>query len=185
MDLPSAWHAGGTRRPIIAFCKGEGSGIIISMTKQDTFPDASPLRKNQKIVGQTKNAGFEIGVRKTLSVSPQNLWGFIISNEGLKLWLHVDKPISWEEGAEYRASDGATGIVRIFTPGSHVRLTWQPGGWPKPSTLQVRVMPNGEKATLSFHQENLTGAEEREQMLHKWAEIVKKIEKELATDQPG
>jgi hypothetical protein len=52
--------------------------------------------------------------------------------------------------------------MRVVNPGSHLRLTWQPPGWAKPSTIQVRVMASGERTVLSFHEERLPGAEERD-----------------------
>ena len=47
-------------------------------------------------------------------------------------------------------------------PGSHLRLTWQPGGWARSSTIQVRVLPAARGATVAFHQEHLPGAQARE-----------------------
>jgi len=39
----------------------------------------------EKIVGQTKDVGFQIGVRKTIAVSPQAAWDFLTSAEGSQL----------------------------------------------------------------------------------------------------
>jgi len=126
--------------------------------------------------GRTKSAGYEIGVRKTLPIPAQKLWEYLISVEGVQLWLGVDAPLEWVTGAEFKAQDGSHGVIRVFNPSSHLRLSWQPGDWPRPSTLQVRVIPAGEKATLSFHQEHLPGAAEREEMRKKWGEVVERID---------
>ena len=52
--------------------------------------------------------------------------------------------------------------MRVYKPNSHLRLTWHPAGWPRPSTIQVRVIPSGEKTVISFHQEHMPGPEARE-----------------------
>ena len=46
-----------------------------------------------------------------------------------------------------------------------LRITWLPKGrgWPRPSTIQVRVVPKGDKTTVVFHEEHLPGPDEREE----------------------
>ena len=58
-------------------------------------------------------------------------------------------------------ADGATGEVRVFSPGSHLRVTWHPPGWPRASTIQLRVIPKGNRTVVAFHQEHLPSAEAR------------------------
>jgi hypothetical protein len=72
-----------------------------------------------------------------------------------------------------------TGVVHVFNPQVNIRLTWLPVGWDKPSTIQVRVIPIGEKTTISFHQENLPGAEEREKMRLYWERVIKELENRI------
>ena len=43
--------------------------------------------KESKTVRQTKDAGFQIGVRKTLPISIDKAWDFLFSDEGLEIWL--------------------------------------------------------------------------------------------------
>jgi uncharacterized protein YndB with AHSA1/START domain len=120
-------------------------------------------RKGRRSVGQTAATGFEIGVRRTLPVSLDDAWALLTSDDGVRTWLGGAAP-RWEKGEKYALKDGAAGEVRVFKPGSHLRITVQPQGWPRASTLQVRVMPSGEQKTvISFHQEHLPGAAEREQ----------------------
>ena len=38
-------------------------------------------------VGLTKDAGWQIGVRKTLPVALEDAWNLLVSEEGLSLWL--------------------------------------------------------------------------------------------------
>ena len=113
-------------------------------------------------VGQTRDAGFEIGVRRTLPLAPDAAWHRLLSPQGLAAWLGAitgDLPLT--PGSRYALADGATGEVRVYQPGSHLRLTWQPGDWVRPSTVQVRVIPHGAGSTVAFHQEHLPDAAAR------------------------
>jgi len=121
----------------------------------------SPKKKHP--IGWTKNTGFQIGVRRTLPIELDDAWRLITSTRGLILWLGPTPGLQLEKGARYEMEDGSGGEVRVFSPGSHLRLTWDPGGWPRPSTIQVRVIPKGDRTTIAFHQEHLPGPEEREQ----------------------
>jgi uncharacterized protein YndB with AHSA1/START domain len=119
-------------------------------------------RKGKHAVGQTAETGFQIGVQRTLPISVDDAWQLLMSPEGVRAWLGDAAP-RWEKGEKYALRDGSAGEVRVFKPGSHLRLAVHPAGWPRASTLQVRVMPSGERKTvISFHQEHLPGAAERD-----------------------
>ena len=122
-------------------------------------------QKEKRPVGLTKDAGFQIGARRTFPVSLTQAWELVTSDAGVRAWLGDTQGVELAQGAEYRLADHSTGEVRVFKPLSHLRFTWQPGNWPKPSTIQVRVIPNKEKTVIktviAFHQENLPNAEAR------------------------
>lgn len=109
-------------------------------------------------VGKTKNSGWQAGARKTFPVSPDRAWQWLVSAEGLQTWLGSGTISDLNPRSKFGLNDGTQGEIRVFKPGSHIRLTWQPKGWFKPSTIQVRVIPNGRKTTIAFHQENLPDA---------------------------
>ncbi|HEX6368119.1 MAG TPA: SRPBCC domain-containing protein [Longimicrobium sp.] len=121
-------------------------------------------RKGKRVLGQTADTGFQIGVQRTLPIAAGDAWALLTSPEGVGAWLGGAPPLKWEKGEKYALRDGSRGEVRVFKPGSHLRITWGPEGWPRASTLQVRVTPSGEQKTVvSFHQEHLPGAEAREE----------------------
>lgn len=115
-------------------------------------------------VGLTKDAGWQIGVRKTLPVALEDAWNLLVSEEGLSLWLGDLPGFGPAEGAEYELSDGTRGKITAFKQISHLRLTWHPPGWSRPSIIQVRVIPSGKKKTVfSFHQEHMPSQGAREE----------------------
>jgi hypothetical protein len=75
--------------------------------------------------GLTQDAGWEVGVSRTLPVELDVAWDFLVSHTGLRLWLgEVSAPLA--KGAEYATRDGTTGEVRCLRPRDRVRLTWSP-----------------------------------------------------------
>lgn len=103
-----------------------------------------------KTVGQTKDAGFQIGVRKTFAVSTEVAWEFLFSDEGLSTWLGNLAADSLELGKPYKTKEGTEGKVNTFKQNSHIRLTWKPRNWTNASALQMRVMDTKGKTTISF-----------------------------------
>lgn len=131
------------------------------------------------MIGQTKDAGFQIGVRRTFALSVGEAWNFLTSAQGQHIWLGASDPVQIAVGASYTTTDGAQGVIRVVNPAVNLRLSWRPAGWAKASTIQVRVIPSGDKAVISFHQENLPGAREREQMRRRWQQVLDRLEEAL------
>lgn len=132
-----------------------------------------------KPVGLTKDVGWEIGCRKTFPVSAHQAWDYMFSDEGLATWLgKTQQEVAIKES--YSTTNGTEGVIRVFKPFSHIRMTWKKKGWENVSTLQVRVMDaaNG-KATISFHHEKLLNSEQREEMKAHWDKVLEKIGKAL------
>jgi len=122
----------------------------------------------QRKVGQTAEGTFQIGVQKTVHLSEGEAWERLLSQEGLNQWLGESAGFVLAEGETYETAGGITGEIRVVSD-EHIRLTWGPPDWPEPSTLQIRVIPKGEKkVTVSFHQEKIPGQELREKMRARW-----------------
>lgn len=124
-------------------------------------------------VGKTASVGYQIGVSRTLPYTEEEIWALLLSPDGLWVWL--GGPAEIAAGAPFRLANGTTGEIRVYKPWSHLRLTWQPAGWPAPSTLQVRVNPAHQRTTLSFHQDHLAGPAERAAMKAHWEGVIEEL----------
>jgi uncharacterized protein YndB with AHSA1/START domain len=134
---------------------------------------------NQKMIGQTKTVGFQVGVRRTFPISQEKAWELVASEEGLNLWLGESDGITLQPGQQYVTTTGA-GEIRVVKPLHQLRLTWQKEGWPKPSTVQIRMISKERnKTTISFHQENLCDKNTREEMKEYWEKILEAIKAKL------
>ena len=132
--------------------------------------------EDQKIIGQTKTVGFQVGVRRTFDVSPEFAWEFLFSDQGIVLWLGKPLSMNLTPGGLYKAENGNEGIIKVFKPYSHIRLTWKKKEWQNASTLQIRVINSKGKATISFHQEKLLNVIQREEMKFHWEDVLSRIE---------
>jgi hypothetical protein len=129
-------------------------------------------------VGLTKDAGFQIGVRKTIDYPFDKVWIFFFSDEGVKICLGnlitevgIKKPYHTEEGIE--------GTINLFKLHSHIRLTWKRKDWENFSMLQIRIIRAKNKTTISFHQDKMLDEQQREEMKMYWEEKIDRIEKSL------
>jgi uncharacterized protein YndB with AHSA1/START domain len=131
--------------------------------------------------GLTKGAGWQVGARRTFEIKLQQAWDMLTSPEGVKIWLGDSPGIEFKKGARYKTLQGTSGVMRVVNPGNHLRLTWQSSGWSNASTLQVRLIPNGEKTVISFHQEKLLDASQRQSMRQHWLGVLDQIQALLET----
>lgn len=92
----------------------------------------------ERVVGQTQDVGFQIGVSRTLDHPPEAVWNFLTGSDGLAVWLGEGAELGAEKGETYRALDGTEGEIRSFRPVDRLRLTWRPPGWDHDTTCRWR-----------------------------------------------
>lgn len=134
-------------------------------------------------VGLTRDAGWEIGVRRTLPFPAGAIWDLLLSDAGRSTWLGGDTELPTVPRTRFRTTNGTVGELRSYAPGRLLRLTWQPADWPSPSTLQVRVLPTATGTTLSIHHERLDNEERRSEMREHWSATIDRLATML-TDSP-
>ena len=70
---------------------------------------------------------------------------------------------------------GSPLLFRSSSAGHRIRLTWGSPLLERPSTLQVMLVPGGEKTSVRFHQEGLSNVEERERMREHWRKVLERL----------
>jgi uncharacterized protein YndB with AHSA1/START domain len=134
---------------------------------------------NEASVGKTKGAGWQIGVSRTVPVDLDDVWSYLISTDGLAVWLGQDLNTPFKVGDEYRTADGTRGQIRSLRPHDRIRLTWQPPDRQDDATVQIAVTPAATGCTIRFHTERLYDSSEREHMRAHWRAIADAIEHDL------
>jgi uncharacterized protein YndB with AHSA1/START domain len=124
-------------------------------------------------VGSTADAGYQIGVRRTVPASEERVWARLLSPAGLQIWLGGFSGV--DAGMQFAFPSGVSGEIRVYKPWSHLRLTWRKPEWDAPSVLQVRVIPARTGTTLSFHQDHLHGPAERAAMKAHWERVIEDL----------
>lgn len=132
--------------------------------------------------GKTKDAGWQIGVSRTIAADLDTAWDYLISPQGLATWLGTGVETPPGTGQMYRTNDGTTGEIRSVRKRDRVRLTWQPADRRKPATVQIALTSAATGCTFRFHTERLDSTEEREAMRAHWRTIADIVESELTGD---
>lgn len=135
-----------------------------------------------RAVGQTAAAGYEVGVQVTLPVTPRQAWQLLVKRPGRDVWLGPVAQFRLSEGAEYVTPDGTFGEVRSVTPGKYLRMTWQAAERQKPTTLQIRVVPGKNGASVRIHHEKLENQAERRRIRQHWQRVLQQL-RALAADE--
>ncbi|MCB1026901.1 MAG: SRPBCC domain-containing protein [Microthrixaceae bacterium] len=126
------------------------------------------MSASERPVGKTKDAGWEIGVSRTVPARVERVWAALVSPAGLAVWLGDGAHFEGNAGEPYETADGTSGELRSFRPGDRIRLTWQPADWTHDSTVQIALRDKGEKTGMTFHQERLADSAERERQRAHW-----------------
>lgn len=100
-------------------------------------------------VGKTKDAGWEIGVSRTVPLSPAEVWARI---EDPKAWLGADPD-----------------EVRSTHPLDRIRVGW------RGTIVQVAITPAKTGTKVTFHQERLADAAERERQRVRWKDVLDRL----------
>lgn len=120
--------------------------------------------------GKTKDTGYQFGKRKTFPVRAEEVWERLFCEAGMRIWLGEGVASPLKEDEFYLTNEGISGKVRLIRLHSHIRMSWKKADWPNESTLQIRVIPNGWRTIISFHQEKLLDQQQREEMEGFWEE---------------
>jgi len=117
--------------------------------------------------GNTIDVGFQFGIRRTFPVTTTEAWDIVFSEEGRRIWLgETDNEL--EPYKSFATKEGIIGSVRVIKPGAHIRLNWTKRGWENMSRVQLRIIENQGRATISFHHEKLLNIDQREEVKAYW-----------------
>jgi hypothetical protein len=128
-----------------------------------------------RVTGQTMDAGFQVGINKTIPVPHKKLWALIFVEN--RLGLFQDNKLNLAEGLTGVNSRGVSYKITTYRPYSHIRMQWRLPNWDEYSILQIRLNAKTDNnTTLSIHQEKLKNKNTREAMKLFWK---KELEKEI------
>jgi len=176
--LDAAGAAGWEHRQIVAYLEREPAAVESGWWRQ-SIAVAYEKAGGKRVEGQTADAGFQVGVRRSVDGNALQAWELITSRP--ELWLGEGASIGFVSGERYEvppsgASPGASGEVRVVKPGERLRMTWQPEGSPWPATLQLTLVESGSgKTSIGVHLEKLPDPDAREAMRERWRAALERL----------
>jgi len=168
-----------THKEIVAHLKENHD---LSAWWQQTVTVAYEKANGRRVVGQTADTGFQVGVQRTLKIDQADAWNLITSRAGLTCWLGKAPRFRLAEGKSYRTADGIEGEVRVVREGERVRLTWKSDRLARSATVQIALAsPGAGKTSIKVHMENLPSQAMREKMKSHWQNVLDEL-RDLAAE---
>jgi uncharacterized protein YndB with AHSA1/START domain len=168
--LDAAGAADWSHKEIVAYLEREHGDATTGWWRQSLSVGYEQAR-GKRALGETAAAGFEIGVRRTVDASADDVWELLTSRP--ELWL--GEGVAFRKGERYSVP-GASGEIRVVKPGDRVRLTWQPEDWATPATMQLALSrAQSGKTTITAHLEKLPDADARDAMREHLREALDRV----------
>lgn len=159
-----------------------GGNYDISPWWQQMITVGYEFARGRRVTGQTSDAGFQIGAQKTVAVSKEKVWDFLLSKKGLPIWLGKIDNMIFKKGTQYLTEDGIKGEIRSILDFQKIRLIYKPKNDNKDTTLQISLScPRNTrlKTNIRFHHEELSGTKQRDKMRRHWKKVLDTIKKEI------
>jgi activator of HSP90 ATPase len=137
------------------------------------------MKINENNIKKIKPIGFQLGVSKTFAISYDAMWEFLLSENGISVWLGEINFDDFGVNKPYLTKQGIEGKLNVFKPDSHLRLTWKPKHWQKFSIIEMRITNSKGRARIVFHHTNLYEVEQRIEMKKYWDNVILNIENKL------
>jgi uncharacterized protein YndB with AHSA1/START domain len=176
--LDDAGAGGWSHKEIVAFLAREHADETTAWWRQ-TIAVGYERARGKRAVGQTADAGFQVGVQRSVDASRSKTWELLTSRP--ELWLGPQAAVTFEEGARYEVpaagdSPAAAGEIRVVKPGDRLRLTWQPDDWAGPATVQLALLESASgKTAIQAHLEKLPDGAAREAMRTRWRDALERV----------
>ncbi|MCG8452963.1 MAG: hypothetical protein MI717_07270 [Spirochaetales bacterium] len=132
----------------------------------------------RRVLGQTADGRFQIGVSRTISAPLEVLWAVFDSPDGFNLMMgnHFITQ-NWDlQNLVAKSADGCTIRITTYQHHSHLRMRYEHPDWEAHSLLQIRFTSKDVRCGITFHHEKLPHAKAREEMKNHWHEVATRVE---------
>ena len=136
----------------------------------------------ERPTGLTKDAGWQVGVSRTVPVDIDLAWARLTSPDGLDAWLGVGARPDPEVGSTYTADDETTGEMRSWRERDRLRATRKRSDEDHETTIQITVSPTAGGTRIGLHQERMASQAERSAMREHWRSVADRLDTLLRSD---
>jgi activator of HSP90 ATPase len=134
----------------------------------------------KKVVGLTKNVGFQFSIIRTYGVSTDAAWDFLLSESGVSTWLGTIDFDGFELNNPLKTDAGIEAKITIFKADSHIRLAWKPAHWSNNSFIEIRVFDAKGRAKIGLLHTHMMDVAQREEVNAYWGKIFQEMGEKLA-----
>ena len=143
---------------------------------QQLVASSYEIHIGRKIPGQNEKGEYSTVATKTFPLSQKKMWDFMVSPEGLEIWLSPMSPLIVKPKEQYEIEGGIFGEIRTLKKPKRIRLTWQNMEDLKKTVVQLWIVPRPKgKCVVVFQHEKLPNAKAKEKMLKHWKEVLKNL----------
>jgi activator of HSP90 ATPase len=134
----------------------------------------------KKVVGLTKNVGFQFSITRTYAVSTDAAWDFLLSETGVSTWLGVINFDDFELNNSLITKARIEAKITIFKADSHLRLAWKPAHWGNNSFIEIRVFDVKGRAKIGLLHTFMMDVAQRTEVKAYWNKIFQEMGVQLA-----
>lgn len=162
-----------THKEIVEFLR---TRYKISIWWQQSVTNGYETSLGKKVEGRNAKGEYSMVVSRTFPGDVKQVWKFLDSPQGMAIWLKPYSEFCLRPKNVYENETGAFGEIRTMKINRRIRMTWQETEWPKPSILQVHLVPRPKKKSiLIFNHDGLSNGRQRLQMKEYWTQIVDEL----------
>ena len=134
-----------------------------------------------RIDGRNQKGLYAVGVSRVVPLSRAKTWAFIVSDEGLSIWLKAFSPLMMKTGEKFENEGvdggGAYGEIRTMTKGEKIRIRWQENDFEKPCVLQIYLHKRpGEKCGIGFQMDEIPNERVKELFRTHWKTVIDELQ---------
>lgn len=167
-----------THREIVAFLKKK---YKLAPWWQQSVALGFEIHIGRRVEGRNEKGEHALTATKSLAVAQKDVWTFLNSEDGLRLWLQPMSDFELKKDREFEREGGIFGKVRTVKAPLRARIAWQDSEAQKPSILQIYVVPRPKgKSILVFAHEKILKARERDDLRAHWKGVLSAIHAHFA-----
>jgi activator of HSP90 ATPase len=122
---------------------------------------------------QTLKGTYTTTATKTLTGSAQDIFSFLVSEEGQSIWLTPLYPVNIKDGSHFEVEGGVFGEFRTVKKNKSLRLSWINEDWPKKTIVQLHLIAKAKgRCMIAIDHSDLPTMRAKTEMHTRWRTAV-------------
>ena len=159
-----------THQQIVALLKKK---YKLSIWWQQEVAKGYQIAAGKRIAGQNLKGLYTLTLTKTIPCTASQLWKFLISKDGVRVWLKPMTDLQIKVGNQFEIEGGIFGEVRTIKAGTRIRLNWINEDWPSKTVVQIHILARPRnKCMFVLSQESIASARIKMEMRDYWRSMI-------------